>query len=124
MNRRIATAATAGLRAAGCAGSTETVEMLQAEMQGHVNALEVLQLDLQGAETAPAANATTFLAQPRDTVSSTNSLTSSVVAQIRLVLTRGTTVRDITGSLVVTMEEPLAVDQPGCDGLPMDPPLL
>ncbi len=106
MNRRIATILTAGLLAAGCAGSTETVETMQAQLESHVNSLDALQLDLQGAATTADAKATTFLAQPQATVSSTNSLTSSMVAQVHRVLTQGTAVSNAQGSLLVTLDDP------------------
>lgn len=105
MTRRIATIVSAGLLAAGCGGSTETVETKQAQLQSHVTSLDALQLDLQGAGASPDTHASTLLAQPRGTVSSTNSLTSSMVAQIRQVLTQGTAVRNPQGSLVVTLDD-------------------
>ncbi len=103
MNRRIATLLTAGILA-GC-GATETPEVKRTELRGHVDTLDALQVDLNGTNASADTSAATFLAQPLDTLSSSNSLTSSMIAQIRLVLTQGTAVNNAQGALLVTLDD-------------------
>lgn len=109
MNRRIATLTllTAGLLLAGCGATTETTEMKRAQLQSHVDTLDALQVDLkdEGADASADTTAATFLAQPLGAVSSSNSLTSSMIAQIRLVLTQGTAASNAHGALVATLDD-------------------